>query len=148
MIEQVGCFAYASGVLRQSNCKQLKPGLERNRNIVPNVQLHFPSRSMSSGGELSLLKTDSFAHLADVSSHPGSRLFSSSWCPTMDLFALATPLSNRQRLTLWKMGGHKLWDVEVGRGEAPSESIEDVVWSPSGQSNEQKAVLSIVGKHD
>ncbi|KAG9000900.1 hypothetical protein FRB93_012505 [Tulasnella sp. JGI-2019a] len=86
----------------------------------------------STPGQLSILKTDSFAHLADVSSHPGSKLFSSSWCPTMDLFVIATPLSNRHRLTLWKMGGNKLWDVEVGRGEASSESIVDVVWSPSG----------------
>ncbi|KAG8875903.1 hypothetical protein FRB97_004639 [Tulasnella sp. 331] len=87
---------------------------------------------MSSISEHSILKTGSFAHLADVSSHPGSKLFSSSWCPSMDLFVLATPLSNRHRLTLWKMGGHKLWDVEVGRGDASSESIMDVVWSPSG----------------
>lgn len=83
----------------------------------------------------STFSPNSFAHLADVSSHPGSALFSSSWCPTMDLFVLATPLSNRHRLTLWKMGGSKLWDVEVGRGDAEQERIVDVDWSPSGLSS-------------
>lgn len=77
----------------------------------------------------------SYAHLSDISPHPGSLLFPSSWCPSMDLFVLAAPLSNRHRLTLWKMGGTKLWDVEVGRGEAQSERIVDVAWSPSGTSS-------------
>ncbi|KAG8964939.1 hypothetical protein FRC03_001163 [Tulasnella sp. 419] len=50
----------------------------------------------------------------------------------MDLFVVATPLSNRNRLALWKMGGVKVWDVEVGRGDAAQESIVGVSWSPDG----------------
>lgn len=78
------------------------------------------------------LDTDSFARLADVTLPPGSRLFSSSWCPTMDLFVVAIPLSNRHRLTLWRMGGVKVWDIEVGHGDAPEETIANVAWSPDG----------------
>jgi hypothetical protein len=51
----------------------------------------------------------------------------------MDLFVVASPLSNRHRLALWKMSGTKLWDVEVGRGLAVTERITGIAWSPHGK---------------
>lgn len=85
--------------------------------------------------QLSQLDGRSYARLAEVAFVPQSILFPSSWCPTMDLFVVASPLSNRHRLTLWKMSGAKLWDVEVGRGVATHERIVSIAWSPHGTSH-------------
>ena len=80
------------------------------------------------------LDLESFARLAELNLPQGSKIFSASWCPVMDLFLVAVPLSNRERLTLWRMSGNKVWDVEVGRGDAPREAILNVAWSPNGPS--------------
>ncbi|KIO23930.1 hypothetical protein M407DRAFT_26630 [Tulasnella calospora MUT 4182] len=83
-----------------------------------------------------LANCESFARLADVSFPASSKLFSSSWCPTMDLFVMAVPLSNRHRLGLWKMGGTKVWDIEVAKltegSTEQTHSIVNVAWSPDG----------------
>lgn len=83
-----------------------------------------------------LQRCESFARLTDFALPSSSKLFPLSWCPTMDLFVIAIPLGNRHRLTLWKMGGSKVWDVEVARLEngidGETQSINGVAWSPDG----------------
>lgn len=50
----------------------------------------------------------------------------------MDLVLIVLPLGNRHRLSMWRMGGFKVWDVEVSESESAEEQIVDLQWSPDG----------------
>lgn len=104
--------------------------------LLPKRGKTRPSYTMAT---FQLEHCESFARLADVSFPASSKLFPASWCPTMDLFVMAVPLSNRHRLGLWKMGGTKVWDVEVAKltegATEQTHSIVNVAWSPDGGVN-------------
>lgn len=89
---------------------------------------------------------EAFSSLANVSLASHARLLSSAWCPDKDLVVLVVRVAGKDRLSLWKMQGNKIWEVDVDH-EPPSDasssssssatsaetSIVDVAWSPDSQ---------------
>lgn len=78
------------------------------------------------------LETDWFTPVSNFHIPTASRLLLSAWCPTMDLLVLVSRIADKDRLGLWRMHGVKVWEVEVSKGESPSEEITSVAWSPDG----------------
>ena len=80
--------------------------------------------------------SQAFACIANVSFPSATRVLPSSWCPDKDLLALVTNVVGKDRLSLWKMQGGKIWEVDVypdaGEGSTQSRIVE-VSWSPDSE---------------
>ncbi|KAF5390354.1 hypothetical protein D9757_002903 [Collybiopsis confluens] len=76
------------------------------------------------------MESSDFAMLAAVKLPAPSRLSPSACCPDKDLFVLVTRLGSYDRLSLWKLQGSKIWEVDVEE----SNRVVDIAWSPDGQS--------------
>lgn len=83
-------------------------------------------------------ESQAFAPIANVAFSSSARILSSSWCPDKDLIVVVLRVANKDRLSLWKMQGSKIWEVEVdaeaaeGAGSAET-SIAGVAWSPDSE---------------
>lgn len=81
--------------------------------------------------------SQAFASIANTFFPTEARVLPSSWCPDKDLLALITNVAGKDRLSLWKMQGSKIWEVDVhpDATEGSTESrIVDISWSPDSQS--------------
>ncbi|GJF00486.1 anaphase-promoting complex subunit 4 [Phanerochaete sordida] len=77
--------------------------------------------------------SQAFASIANTFFPTEARVLPSSWCPDKDLLALITNIAGKDRLSLWKMQGSKIWEVDVhpDATEGSTESrIVDISWSP------------------
>lgn len=74
----------------------------------------------------------SFSSIAAVSLPTRSRLLENSWCPDKDLLAMAANVNGKDKLSLWKMQGAKIWEVDIERDPPGDEEIVSVAWSPDG----------------
>lgn len=78
-----------------------------------------------------------FSSIANISLASSARLLRSSWCPDKDLLVLIVRISNKDRLSLWKMQGSKIWEVDIDtdavEGSSAETSIVDVAWSPDSK---------------
>ena len=62
-----------------------------------------------------------------------SRVLQSSWCPDKDLLVMVTRVSDKDKLSLWKMTGSKKWEVDIERESSTGQQIIDIAWSPDGR---------------
>lgn len=79
-----------------------------------------------------------FSSIANISLASSARILRSSWCPDKDLLVLIVRISSKDRLSLWKMQGSKIWEVDIDmdavEGSSSAEtSIVDVAWSPDSE---------------
>jgi anaphase-promoting complex subunit 4 len=77
---------------------------------------------------------NSFASLASLLLPTPARLFATACCPDKDLVALVVSTknnSNKDKLSLWKLQGSKVWEVDVTPIDASSK-IVGLAWSPNG----------------
>ena len=91
-------------------------------------------------------ESQAFAAIANVAFSSSARILPLSWCPDKDLLVVVLRVANKDRLSLWKMQGSKIWEVEVDaeatEGASSAETnIVDVAWSPD---SEQRAVRRCV----
>ncbi|KAL0571815.1 hypothetical protein V5O48_010145 [Marasmius crinis-equi] len=77
------------------------------------------------------MEPNAFTQLTAIQLPSPSRLLPSACCPDKDLLLLVTRIAGRDRLSLWKVGGTKTWEIDVG---ANTERIVGFDWSPDGQS--------------
>lgn len=80
------------------------------------------------------MEGSAFLSLATIQLPLPARLLPSSWCPDKDLLVIVTRLGGKDRLSLWKMQGSKIW--EVGFDSDSTSSGDDIVsinWSPDGR---------------
>jgi anaphase-promoting complex subunit 4 len=76
---------------------------------------------------------NAFATLADVILPGPSVLFGSACCPDKDLVALVTRHGSQDKLSLWKIQGSQVWEVDVlGRDGQTHDTVTNLCWSPDG----------------
>jgi anaphase-promoting complex subunit 4 len=79
---------------------------------------------------------EAFSSMANVAFASQSRITHSSWCPDKDLLVVIVCVAGKDRLSLWKMQGSKIWEVDIQAepSEASTEStIVDIAWSPDSK---------------
>ncbi|KAF7436837.1 hypothetical protein PC9H_003670 [Pleurotus ostreatus] len=76
------------------------------------------------------METNAFSSLAVLNLQSSYSLFESACCPDKDLVVLVSRHGRKDRLSLWKIQGPKIWEVQVG---ANIQEIVNVAWSPDGQ---------------
>lgn len=75
------------------------------------------------------METNAFSSLAVLNLQSSYSLFESACCPDKDLVVLVSRLGRKDRLSLWKIQGPKIWEVQVG---VNIQEIVGVAWSPDG----------------
>ncbi|KAF4572895.1 hypothetical protein EYR36_007405 [Pleurotus pulmonarius] len=76
------------------------------------------------------METNAFSSLAVLNLQSSYSLFESACCPDKDLVVLVSRHGRKDRLSLWKIQGPKIWEVQVGLN---TQEIVNVAWSPDGQ---------------
>ncbi|KZT74640.1 hypothetical protein DAEQUDRAFT_311 [Daedalea quercina L-15889] len=80
------------------------------------------------------MQANPFLSLAVVQLPSHARLLPSSWCPDKDLLAIVTRPRGKDRLSLYKMQGSKVWEVNFDvDGSTGDEEVVDIAWSPDCQ---------------
>ncbi|KDQ08489.1 hypothetical protein BOTBODRAFT_191754 [Botryobasidium botryosum FD-172 SS1] len=73
-----------------------------------------------------------FDSLANAIVAANSRLYYTSWCPRLDIFVVVTRVDGKDKLSLWKMAGSRIWEVAVAKDIVEREEVSGVCWSPDG----------------
>ena len=60
-------------------------------------------------------------------------LLESSWCPDKDLLVFLSKHGATSRMTLYKMQGAKIWEVDVGPVDNAEHRVTAITWGPDGQ---------------
>ena len=79
---------------------------------------------------------EAFSPTANVAFASRGRIIHSSWCPDKDLLVVIVRVAGKDRLSLWKMQGSKIWEVDIvaEAADASTEStVIDVTWSPDSK---------------
>ena len=76
------------------------------------------------------MQANPFLSLAVVPLPPNARILPSSWCPDKDLLVVITRPRTKDRISLYKMQGTKVWEVEFDADSPDELQIVDVAWSP------------------
>ncbi|KIK71029.1 hypothetical protein GYMLUDRAFT_150173 [Collybiopsis luxurians FD-317 M1] len=76
------------------------------------------------------MESNDFTQLAAIHLPASSRLLASACCPDKDLFVLITRIGSYDRMSLWKLQGSKIWEVDAS---TEGDRIVGIAWSPDGQ---------------
>ncbi|KAJ8522524.1 hypothetical protein ONZ45_g896 [Pleurotus djamor] len=76
------------------------------------------------------METTAFASLGVCALNSSYTLFPSACCPDKDLVVLVSRLGTKDRISLWKVQGPKIWDIQVA---SDIKGIVGLAWSPDGQ---------------
>lgn len=133
-------------VILRNSCSVVSTGQSLRILLTRRAHLH-----------LQLVYSDSNNHLAEIfTSNPNtvvmdgtvitslatihlsnkSRLLATAWCPDKDLLVLVSRHAHADRMSLWKMQGSKIWEVDVvlDLGDGYQDMITALSWGPDGQS--------------
>ena len=78
----------------------------------------------------SIMQANPFLSLAVVQLPPNARILPSSWCPDKDLLLVITRQRSKDRISLYRMQGTKVWEVEFDADTPDELEIVDIAWSP------------------
>ena len=73
--------------------------------------------------------------LATVRLHSKSRLLLTACCPDKDLVILLSRVGTFDKMSLWKVQGSKIWEVDLSNENGTSDGVTALNWSPNGKLN-------------
>lgn len=77
----------------------------------------------------------SIKSLATVRLQSKSRLLLSACCPDKDLVVLLSRIGTLDKMSLWKVQGFKIWEVDLSNENGSSDEVTALNWSPNAACN-------------